>query len=85
MFSQFIWLYIVQENTIKNIFQNAICEVIVFSNKTPIGQSDFTIARCTPSTMFFYFFILYMYFMHFPLIYIYIHIHFFSMYTFFLI
>lgn len=39
----------VQENTIKNIFQNAICEVIVFSNKTPIGQSDFTIARCTPS------------------------------------
>jgi hypothetical protein len=35
--------------TIHNIFQNAICEVIVFSNKTPIGQSDFTIARCTPS------------------------------------
>ena len=39
----------VQENTIKNIFQNAICEVIVFSNKTPIGQSNFMIARCTPS------------------------------------
>lgn len=39
----------VQENTIKHIFQNAICEVIVFSNKTPIGQSDFTIARCVHS------------------------------------